>query len=442
MTSNVSTPSSNHLIPSLNNSTSNGNLSRAQPIFHPGDELNGREDSLDLYSRALEDSYSETSDDFSNESGENRFPPVAINNNTPNTPQNTPIVVVNNNHNHHSPLEMNFLVQNPIGSGLGMDSASLGGVVAPVRPTLNRHNPYADAAYYNHIDAVQGPAVSLLHSQQQPSPYHPSMIVHSPSYHPPLSQNPQPLYATNNHHPYSTDASQQQQQQLLLNHGNHNHTYNTNVVPAPEYNTNGYTSLGVSNANGCDYNINTTGSSVHHQTTIQHHHHHLQQQPHHENNSLNFLSHNIGSGVVENNNNGGNTNCQSSSLSSSSLLNNNSSNGSNIVTGLRQEQLEQSSTHNNNNNHHHNSDAPAYTDLNNVTSYTKLEPFTDILHSANGNGGASKNSFQTLQQISKADEDLHNRECVVEDKTLNSDEDGLTENFGEIIKKRLSLIHI
>jgi hypothetical protein len=189
--------------------------------------------------------------------------------------------------------------------------------------------------------------------------------------------------ATN--HTYPADATQQEQQQPLTHIHNHNHhPYNANVCQSvyskPEY-TNGYTTL-EEIPNGCD------GYSANRQ--------------------------------LENGSNG----------ESSSFLSLNT-----VGLPVPEEVLHENGTSRTPDpENESNKNVPAYTDLNTVTSYTKLEPFTEILQGAAK--GACKNAFQTLQQISREEEDIENKVTEGEPES-HSDDDGITENFGEIIKKSM-----
>ena len=350
------------------------NAGSALDIFHPGEELSGREDSLDLYSTFREDSYSENSDDFSNESGENRFPPAV---------GGTAII-----NNGHSPIEMNFMPQNGNGvnpvRGLMEASAGLSG-----RSSQTEHNHYAVTPYYGHASTQQA-QISTQHHGCQPmhQSYHHHLNTFSLSHQ--LGQTQQQY-----HHTHSTHENNQP----LFNHS---HTGN-HIFPEPLPSI--YPDLTASRA---AYMKATTTSYTNGFVSITNH--------------LTPSSSYPGNGVpvVESNKE------PSNFVELAPATTTTTTNARDGVDSGLDSSIEEGDCRKNN--------APAYADLSTVTSYTKLEPFTEILQGAAK--GECKNGLQSLHQISRVDDDIDSKVTEIEPES-HFDDDSVTENFGEIIKKSM-----
>ena len=345
----------------------------SQVLFHPNPtnpssaasgEISGREDSLDLYSIFRDDSYSETSDDFSNESGDNRFAPVG--------PVVPPVMS-----SHH---EMNFQVQNTNGV-----------------PVTNHANHLYGTPYY-----------SQTHHQQSPYNAHQSMMTHA---HHQQSYTPQqhhvPVYTSHaanvtagNHVAYNPE------------HGlAHHHQYN-NMYSKAEYMNGGYTPLAptatpLSLPSLCTNYTNGLLAHSQNETGL----------PHPISTATEISMTLTGPAPV--------TSCptvtsgqtQSLPIPTNDLLSHNNNIPQQIMTTTS-----------------------SYTDLNTVTSYTKLEPFSELLQSQ-VKGTACRNSYTALQQINgREEEDTSNHkdgEGDTETSSGQSEEETATDNFGEIIKKSM-----
>jgi hypothetical protein len=292
-------------------------------------EVPAREESLDLYSTFRDDSYSETSDDFSNESGDNRFTPVV------------------------PPLEMNF-------QGQGTN-----GTVTTGTNHSHSHLYGSPATYY-----------SQHHHEQSPYNAHHSMThVHYPQHH------HLPAYGNGNGH----GAYGATEHGHL---GHHGQTY-TGMYAKAEYLNGGYTALVPS----------TTPTPTHPPIC---------------------------------------TNYTNGLLSSETHLH--------PVTTSNEIPMSET----------HTVPTPpvisssSYTDLNTVTSYTKLEPFSELLQSQVKGQGPRNGSYPALQQLNarEEEEEVNGNGSENGHKEIEGDGEGSsgqseeetvtdTDNFGEIIKKSM-----
>lgn len=299
------------VLPSSNGPTASNSVPTDPPA---------REDSLDLYSTFREDSYSETSDDFSNESGDNRF--------SPGNPSSIPLPSVQT---HRSRPILPDSLQN---------GADYGG------------NAVSTTAYYTeqHKPAVQG-----YHMMSHE--YHHSIYGHAPV---PVTTASNGSY-TNDHHV---------------------HQYNNNEPYA----------------NDCGYN---STPSVSHNSLCTNYSNGLLPHPTH------IVS--VEDGLTGENNGPPEIHQSLHSVCGGSTL------------------LQQSTS---------------YTDLS-LTSYTKLEPFSELLQNGVANGlSACKESYATALESDEGElegqKDGTSSEAETETSSSRSSEDEtLTDNFGEIIKKTM-----
>jgi len=372
------------------------------PFIHSnptGDNHPMRDNPIDLYSSFREDSYSENSDDFSNEStGDNRFSSGTISTSIVNGSNSTPSV--NNNgtpasfqqpdlHHHHSSYLNIGYYNHHVNNGTNM------GLQQPVSAYQSMAMGYH--AYGN------GHVVSNVNSSAQGYDHGGSLDQHS-------------IQRRENN---GVDSSLRQYSQSLM--------YN-----------NGYTSL----SNTMSANLNN------------HHHAHLQ-------GDLNGSTNKSPSCAYE-----------STSSESRSSGNNNSEV---LKTGESNDRSQNCGLNSINpiHHHHHNERVPppssemgagnvqssaqqgeminggpmpAYTDLNNVTSLTKLQPFSGMLQGSEEGSesrvSSVKDGFQGLEEINNRDQEEQSAgssssSSSKEGESEKSEDEQLTEDFGEIIKKSM-----
>lgn len=306
--------------------------------FAPHEELRAREDSLDLYSTFRDDSYSENSDDFSNESGDttNRFQPSI----------GAPMHTVNQ-------IGMNFpgnhLQQQPM-----------------------HNNVYPESDYFNvshHTNDYHGhnTTTNQMGHHQQSYQHHsqPYGRQHDPQQFTMANLPPPDMYSS---------------KPIDFLNGYHNHAHPNVGVPS-----------------SCIY-TSATPPQQHPMCTPQPQSM-CQQMPSTQQQHINpigFHQHPSGS---------------------NNLIDGSTSN--HLLPGV------------------------GYTGINEMGHYGKLEPFGDVPHptgeALNGEGGKPPcKVFQQIPQINRLEEGSNSKgPAEGEGEKSSSDEDGLSENFGEIIKKSM-----
>lgn len=299
--------------------------------FAPHEELRSREDSLDLYSGFRDDSYSENSDDFSNESGEaaNRLQPSTA----------APMHTVNQ---------------------LGM---TFQGNHVQQQQQMHTANIYPESDYFNvnHGD-YHGHNTGTNQMGHQAYQQHPQSYGRQHEQFPMASLPSQDMYSTKPSDFFN---------------GYHNHAHPTAVV------------AGVPSS--CIYTSNTQQQQI--PTCGQPQLPMCQQLPPSQQPQINPMGFHQG--------------------------------GNNLMDGSTSGHM-----------------LPGYTDLGSMGQYGKLEHYTEVpaIHVSDvSNGEGIKPAVKGLPQMNRMDEINRTKgsSSSGEGEKSSSDEDGLTENFGEIIKKTM-----